>query len=479
VNRRVARLFVLFVVLFGVLLGATSWWSVLRAKPLQDNPYNRRPLLEAQRIPRGLIFADNGARLAVSHRIGGRETFRYVRSYPTRRLFSHAVGYAFISRGSAGIEKAYNRELTGRQDEFKSLIDQFGGGTKQGDDLHTTLDPPAQQTALSALAGQRGSVVALDPRTGAVKVMASVPDYDPNDVPRRYAQLNSAASGSPLFNRATQARYPPGSTFKVVTAAAALDSGRYTPDSFISGPGTKIISGVPLRNDFGQDFGTITLTDALTHSVNTVFGEVGEKLGKSTMLRYMRRFGFGTKLDLDYPHEQITASGVFQGQRLLGASDSIDIGRVAIGQERLQVTPLQMAMVAAAVANGGRLMRPRLVDRVTAPDGGPRSTNRPRELATVMSSRAASQLAGMMSRVVEEGTGTAARLEGLDVAGKTGTAEVANGTSNQAWFIAFAPVRDPRVAIAATVERTSGQGGTVAAPIAKQVMETILRESGG
>jgi peptidoglycan glycosyltransferase len=402
-----------------------------------------------------------------------------VRSYQTGRLFSHAVGYAFISRGSAGIEKAYNRELTGRQDEFKSLIDQFGGGTKQGDDLHTTLDPRAQQTALTALGGQRGSVVALDPRDGAIKVMASIPDYDPNEVPRRYSQLNSTASGSPLFNRATQARYPPGSTFKVVTAAAAIDSGRYTPNSFITGPGTKIISGVPLRNDFGQDFGTITLTDALTHSVNTVFGEVGEKLGKSTMFRYMRRFGFGTKLGLDYPSEEITASGVFSGSRVLGSSDSVDVGRVAIGQERLQVTPLQMAQVAAAVANGGRLMTPRLVDRVTAPDGGPRSTNHPSEFSRVMSSRAASQLAAMMSRVVQEGTGTAASLEGIDVAGKTGTAEVANGASNQAWFIAFAPVSNPRVAIAVTIERTSGQGGTVAAPIAKQVMETILRGTGG
>jgi penicillin-binding protein A len=472
-NRQIARLFVLFVVLFGVLIGATSWWSVLRAKPLQDNPFNRRPLLEAQRIPRGLIFADDGTRLATNRHTGKNETLRYYRTYPPANLFSHAIGYAFISRGSAGVEKSYNRELTGKQDEFKSLIDQFGGGTKQGDDLHTTLDPRGQRAALTALGGQRGSIVALDPSSGAIRVMASVPDYDPNDIPARYAALNRDSS-SPLFNRATQAGYPPGSTFKVVTAAAALDSGRYTPDSFISGRNNKIISGVPLQNSGGADYGTISLTDALTHSVNTVFGEVGEKLGKATMFRYMRRFGFGSKLGLDYPAEEITPSGVFQGARVLGASDSVDIGRVAIGQERLKVTPLQMAMVASAVANGGKLMKPRLVDRVTSPDGAPRSRNRPSERATVMSRTAASQLAGMMSRVVGEGTGTAAALQGIDVAGKTGTAEVANGTSNQAWFIAFAPVRDPRVAIAVTVERTSGQGGTVAAPIAKQVMEVLL-----
>jgi peptidoglycan glycosyltransferase len=477
-NRQISRLFVLFVALFGVLLAFTSRWTVFDAKSLQDKPANRRPLLEAQRIPRGLIFAADGLKLATNRHTGKRETLRYYRTYPAGGLFAHAVGYAYISRGSAGIEKSYNRDLTGRQDEFKSLIDQFSGGTKEGDDLHTTLDPAAQRAALSALAGQRGSIVALDPRDGAIKAMASIPSYNPNDVPERYAQLNSDPS-SPLFNRATQARYPPGSTFKVVTAAAALDSGKYTPESFINGSSPKVISGVPLRNDFNQDFGTITLTDALTHSVNTVFGEVGEKLGTGTMLRYMRRFGFGTKLGLDYPSEEITRSGVFAGQHLLGSGDSIDIGRVAIGQERLQVTPLQMAMVAAAVANGGRLMTPRLVDRVTAPDGAPRSTNRPSELSTVMSRKAASELGAMMSRVVQEGTGTAAALEGIDVAGKTGTAEVANGTSNQAWFIAFAPVRDPRVAIAATVERTSGQGGTVAAPMAKQVMQVILGETGG
>jgi peptidoglycan glycosyltransferase len=473
-NRQITRVFQIFVGLFTVLVVFTSRWTVFEARSLQDKTANRRPLLEAQRIPRGFVYADDGTKLATNRHTGKGETLRYYRTYPTGSLFSHALGYAFISRGSAGIEKSYNRELTGRQDEFKSLIDQLGGGTKQGDDVHTTLDPAAQRTALAALGGQRGSIVALDPSSGAIRVMASIPDYNPNDIPQRYGELNRDPT-SPLFNRATQARYPPGSTFKVVTAAAAIDSGRYTPNSFISGRNNKPISGVPLQNDGGADYGTISLTDALTHSVNTVFGEVGEKLGKSTMFKYMRRFGFDSKLGLDYPSEEMTASGVFKGQRLLDASNSIDIGRVAIGQERLQVTPLQMAMVAAAVANGGRLMEPRLVDRVTTPDGGLRSRNRPTERSVVMSEHAASELAGMMTHVVQEGTGTAGALQGIDVAGKTGTAEVVNGAANQAWFIAFAPVRDPKVAIAVTIERTTGQGGTVAAPIAKQVMEVLLR----
>ncbi|HKP88720.1 MAG TPA: penicillin-binding transpeptidase domain-containing protein [Thermoleophilaceae bacterium] len=472
-NRRITNLFVMFVVLFGVLLFYTSKWSVFEARSLQDKTANRRSLLEAQQIPRGYIYAGDRTKLATNRRTGRGETLRYFRSYPTGSLFSHAIGYAFISRGNVGLEKAYDRELTGREDEFKSLIDQLGGGTEEGDDVHTTLDPRAQQTALDALGGQRGSVVALDPQTGAVKVMASIPDFDPNDVPRDYGALNRDPT-SPLFNRATQARYPPGSTFKVVTASAAVDSGKYTPGSFISGRNNKPISGVPLQNSGGEDFGTISLTDALTHSVNTVFGEVGEKLGKDTMLEYMERFGFGSKLGLDYPSDQITPSGVFKGQRVLDSSDSIDIGRVAIGQERLQVTPLQMAVVAATVGNEGRRMEPYFVDRVTAPDGGQRSRHHPTEASEVMSERSASEVAGMMTRVVQEGTGTASALEGIDVAGKTGTAEVDGGAANQAWFIAFAPVRDPEVAIAVTVERTSGQGGTVAAPIAKQVMEVLL-----
>jgi peptidoglycan glycosyltransferase len=213
--------------------------------------------------------------------------------------------------------------------------------------------------------------------------------------------------------------------------------------------------------------------------VNTVWGEVGEKLGKRTMLKYMERFGFLSEPPLDYPRAQITPSGIYRGQKLLDEDDSIDIGRVAIGQERLQVTPLQMAMVASAVANDGVLMKPRIVDRVVEPDGSVRQRVRPRRQGRVISSDAAAELRGMMSKVVEEGTGTASALAGIRSGGKTGTAEVQNGASNQAWFIAFAPLDDPKIAIAVTVERTQGQGGTIAAPVAKQVMQALLGGNGG
>jgi peptidoglycan glycosyltransferase len=473
-NRQIGRLMVAATLLFFVLIGFTSYWSVVDADGLKDNALNRRPLLEQQQIPRGLILAADDTKLAINRSTGRRETKRYYREYPTGSLFSHAVGYAFVSRGASGLEQFYNDVLSGSGGDLRTFVDELTGGPEQGDDLKTTLDPEAQQTAVDALGAQQGSIVALDPKTGAVLAMASKPDYDPNRVPQEFAQLNKDEN-SPLFNRATQAGYPPGSTFKVVTAAAALDTGKYTPESMIDGRNNKPISGVPLANFGGENFSSISLTDALTNSVNTVFGEIGEKLGKREMYRYMERFGFNRRPDLDFPRDQLFASGVYDGDRILEPDDNVDIGRVAIGQERLRVTPLQMAQVAAAVANDGRLMRPHFMDRIVGPDGRVKDTFGSQEQSRVMSSDAADDLTGMMRSVVESGSGTAAQLEGIDVAGKTGTAE-ASGGFNNAWFIAFAPADDPEVAVAVVVEKTqqSQTGGEVAAPLAAQVMKAVL-----
>jgi penicillin-binding protein A len=479
VNRQIGRVFGLVVLLFVLLVGATSIWTVFDASKLRANPANRRPELYDARIPRGVIYAADGTKLAVNRQIGSGESKRYVRQYPTGSLFGHAVGYSFISRGSAGLEKQYNDFLSGNTTDLRSFIDALGGGGQEGNDVYTTLDPKAQRVALDALGGRPGSIVALDPQTGAVKVMASIPDYDANQIPNNYGQLNSDSS-SPLLNRATQARYAPGSTFKVVTAAAALDSGKYTPDSVIDGSDNKIISGVPLHNFNGESPGPISLTNALTQSVNTVFAQIGVALGKNTMFKYMRRFGFNANPALDYPSAQMTPSGEFlKGRLLTENSPEVDVGRMAIGQDKLAVTPLQMAEVAAAVGNRGVLMKPRLVDRVVAPDGRVRNTFPATPQATVMSSGSAGQLAQMMTNVVQSGTGTGAALSGVQVAGKTGTAQVPGGLT-QAWFIAFAPVDKPRVAVAVTIEKTdqSLTGGEVAAPLAKQVIQQLLGTNG-
>ena len=473
-NAPISRLFVVFALLFGVLVFFTSRWTVLGAQELRDNPKNQRTLLAERKIRRGVIRAGDGTLLARSVH-NGDDT--YSRTYPAGGLFPHAVGYSFTRFGRAGLERSYNHDLTGDRGELGSIIDELAGTQREGDDLHTTLDPSAQRVALQGLAGRKGSVVALDPRTGAVKVMASVPGFDPNALPegRLFARLNRDDS-APLLNRATQSGYPPGSTFKVVTAIAAMDSGKYQPDSVVSGKNGKEISGVPLNNFGGEDFGPITLTEALTHSVNTVWAEVGEKLGKETMARYMDRLGFNQQVAVDLPGDERRASGEFVNGRLIPpTSPRVDVGRMAIGQDKLNVTPLQMAMVAAAVANDGRLMRPHIADRVVDPDGRTVRRIEPHEMSTVMSPDSARKVSEMMQNVVREGSGTAAALAGIDVAGKTGTAEVDRACGpNQVWFIAFAPARDPRIAVAVTIECSTGTGGEVAAPIAKAVMEEAL-----
>jgi penicillin-binding protein A len=473
VNRQIAHMFGFVVILFGLLIAFTSRWSVLEANTLKQDTADRRPLLEQQRIPRGLILGRDGTPLAQNQTVGSGQFQHFVRNYPQGPLASHFVGYSFINQGSYGLEQSYNTTLSGHQSDFGAFIGALEGSSAKGQDIHTTLDPQAQGTALQALGGRPGSVVALEPQTGRIRVMASVPGFDPNQIPQRFSQLNQE-NGSPLFNRATQARYPPGSTMKVVTAAAALDTGKFTPDSMLNGRSPQQIGGAPLANFQGEQFGDISLTDALTHSVNTVFAQVGEGVGKQTMYDYMQRFGFNSRPPINYPPSELTASGVFKGNAVLGPTAPVDIGRVAIGQERLQVTPLQMAMVSSAVANNGVLMRPQLVESVNSPYGGVDSVD-PEPIDTVMKPSTAQELTAMMSRVVQEGTGTQAALSGgVNVAGKTGTAEIGGGSQNQVWFIGFAPVQNPRMAIAVTIERAPGQGGTVAAPIAKTVLQQLL-----
>jgi peptidoglycan glycosyltransferase len=331
-NRPVLRLYALVVLLFGVLVAFTSRWTVFEAAALRDNPLNRRELLEEQRIKRGTIRSADGRVLARAVR-GPGETWS--RRYPAGPLFAHAVGYSYTTIGRAGLERSRNDELTGRRTELVTAFESIFGRTDVGNDVRTTLDGRAQQVAVDALraSGHKGAVVALDVKTGGVLVMASDPSYTPNGLDDRgtFRRLNRDEANAPLVNRATQNGYPPGSTMKVVTAAAALDTGRYEPSSQVDGRNGKPVSGVPLRNFGGESFGAVDLTFALTKSVNTVWAEVGEKLGGRTMQRYMERFGFYAEPPVDYPDQQMTASGVRKRGRLARmTSDAVDVGRVAI-----------------------------------------------------------------------------------------------------------------------------------------------------
>jgi peptidoglycan glycosyltransferase len=479
VNRPIVRLYGLVVLLFALLLAFTSRWTIFEASSLRESPLNARGVLEQQRIDRGSILADNGTVLARSVR-GPEGT--YTRVYPTGEEFAHAVGYSYVypDLGQTGTERYRNAVLTGQTGRnLQSVLDQLQGKKPQGDDVFTTLDPSAQRVAISALGGHEGAVVALDPRTGAVRVMASTPSYDPNALgsQRAYEKLAADSAGRPLVNRATQFGYAPGSTFKVVTATAAIDTGTYTPESTLSGRNGVVISGVPLQNDDDESFGAITLTQALVKSVNTVWAQVAERLGKRTMARYMDRFGFDRKPQLDYPAEQMSVSGPYLGSHLLSpTSPLVDVGRMGIGQDKLAVVPLQMAEVAAAVANHGRLMVPHLAERIVDPDGRTVERISPRVQSVVMKPSTAKAVTTMMEGVVREGTGTEAQIPGVKVAGKTGTAETQIGTAiNNVWFIAFAPAADPTVAIAVTLQGVPGQGAAFAAPVARQVMESLLR----
>jgi peptidoglycan glycosyltransferase len=475
-NRQIVKLFGFLLILYALLFGFTSYWSIFDSDSLKANQANRRPLLEEQTIKRGNILAADGSVIAHSRAIGKGNNKIYVRHYPQGGLFGNPIGYSFVTQGRVGFELSHNDELVGNKTEFLSVLDELQGHSQEGDNVQSSLDPAAQEAAVNGLAGRRGSVVAIVPSTGEVRAMVSIPEYDPNQIPKNFAELNRDSS-APLFNRATQAGYPPGSTMKVVTATAALDSGEFTADSVLSGRSPQEIDGVPLSNSGGEQFGDIDMTTALTDSVNTWWAQAGEKLGKDTMFQYMDRFGFDAKPRLDYPGFQLAASGVYDGNRLLGPSDPIDIGRVAIGQERLRVTPLQMAEVAATVANNGELMEPRLWSRVIDPDGRETKLD-PARQSRVMSDDTASQLNTMMQSVVQEGTGTAGAVSGIDVAGKTGTAEISTGV-NDAWFIGFAPASDPQIAISCIVEHTSGFGGPTCGPIFKAVAESILQGNSG
>ncbi len=477
-NARIVKLFAFTVVMFAVLVGFTSYWTVFDAQNLKNERVNKRPLFAAQKIERGRILASDGTVIARSIRKGSGASLRYVRDYPEGSTYGHPIGYSFIEYGNSEFEAFHNSELIGDDNEFSTIFDELRGKDPVGNDILTSIDPDAQATAFSMLGDNPGAVVAIEPSTGAIKAMVSVPPFDPNTVPTDFSALNEDP-GSPMVNRVTQGQYPPGSTFKLVTAAAALDSGAISLDETINSPATIDIQGNPLANADNSDYGDIDVTTALTFSVNTYFAQLGEAIGSGTLEEYMTKFGFNAKPQLDLPDGQMSVSGVFEDGELVTEDDPIDVGRLAIGQERLLATPIQMAEVAATIANDGKLMRPQIWAEVRDPDGRTIREMDPETQSNVISEETANQLTEAMRDVVNEGTGTAAALSGIDVAGKTGTAEIPDvercgGLPNQAWFVGFAPADDPQVAVAATVECTDGQGGTVAAPIAAAVMQAIL-----
>jgi penicillin-binding protein A len=490
VNKQVSQIGVVALVLLTALIVGTTYWQTWANAGLAARQDNDIRLVAQFTIKRGKIYAADGRTLLATNvrkKIGGQTL--YFRRYPTGPLFADVVGYSTQSRNRTGLERSYNDFLTGSNANldtvFRSTLDKLRGSTVTGNDVILTIRPGLQALSRRLLQGKCGAVVAIEPSTGRVLAMATNPTYNPNLIERHFAQATrtTAPCGAPLLNRATAGKYQPGSTFKMVTASAALDTGRFTPDSPFDDPGYCIEYGKQVRNagnpEAPETFGHVDLATGFEHSINSVFCNVGKTLGAGTVLRYADRYGFYSVPPLETPENERVASGLYSHGHLFNPKHpdtAVDPGRLAFGQERLQVTPLQMAMVAATIANHGIEMRPHLIERIVSPGGKTVTHLKPERLAQPIKRQTADELTHMMELAVQGGTGTPAQIPGIRVAGKTGTAETGRADINTTWFAAFAPADAPRIAIAVVVEnQRGGFGGTIAAPIAKQVMEALLR----
>lgn len=487
-NRQITRLAVASTVLLASLIVATTYWQTWAAPGLaarQDNAIQR---VAEFTVKRGLIKTYDGAVLAdnVRKETSGR-TF-YFRRYPHEGIFAQTVGYSTQARSRSGIERAMNDELTGADSNLRTVwrtsLDKLRGVTLTGNDLRLTVRPGPQRTALRAFGSRCGAAVAIEPATGRILVLASSPTYDQNLVERRFRQIERVQAdckpAAPLLNRATDGLYIPGSIFKVVTAAAALDSGKYTLKSRFDDPGYCERYGKRVTNYADQSgpsvYGNVDFVQAMQNSINSVFCNIGSALGPGPLIAEMEDFGFYEYPPIETPENERAASGLYEKGKLFRTTDpnEVDSGRLAFGQERLQVTPLQMAMVAAGIANGGVVMDPYLVEDVRTPKGALVARTKPQELSQAVKPETAADLTTMMEAVVRSGTGAGGALPGVRVAGKTGTAETGVRGRNTVWFIAFAPVEEPRVAVVVVVEAQSGTGGGTAAPIAREIMQAIL-----
>ncbi len=481
-NTPLRRLAVVVAALFATLLASSTWVQFVVADDLRADQRNSRTLLRELGRERGpILVADEAA--AVSEPVD--DVFQYLRTYPDGPLYAHVTGAYSVVFGATGLELAMNDVLTGTADQlfYRRLSDLLTGQEPGGATVETTIDPAAQQAATDALGDQEGAVVAVDPGTGDVLALVSSPTYDPGElathdrseaVAARQALLDD--EDRPLENRAISGRlYPPGSVFKLVTAAAALESGRYTEDSVVPGPAVLDLPQTTstLPNVTGSACGPgdeVSLTDALRISCNTAFGAIGLDLGGDAIGAQAQDFGFGAELRIP---QRVTPSTV------PGGLNPPQTAQTAIGQFDVRVTPMHVAMVSAGIANGGVVMRPNLVRAVRGDDLEVIDEPEPRELGRAVSGDTAAALTRMMTTVVEDGTGTAAQISGIDVAGKSGTAQWAEGRDPHAWFTAFAPADAPQVAVAVVVEEggdagSEGSGGRTAAPIARQVIEAVV-----
>ena len=479
-NRQIRRIGIALVIAFVLLFAQLNYIQFFAAGDIAGNRANPRALIREYSIKRGDILSLNGRKIATS--VATKDRLKYRRTYPMGELFGHITGYYSINYGPSRIESSYNDHLLGDSGvvSIQDIEDRFTDSEEQGNRVRLTIDTRLQEAARTALGNERGAIVALDPTTGEIRAMWSNPSFDPEPLAshsskEQKAYWNSLDPTSPtssLVNIATTRGYPPGSTFKVVTTAAALETGDYRPTTTFPDPDRL---DLPLTNDTLTNFtnsactgtGSIDLFTALRISCDTTFAKIGLEI-PDELHETSEAFGFNQQVPFDIRTEVSSYPEIPEDR-------APEWAKAAIGQQDVVATPMQMALVAAAVANDGELLRPRLVREVIDPGGGIVDRYEPEVFSEAMSSETAAQVTDMMVAAVESGTGTAAQIPGVQVAGKTGTAQTVEGQNPHTWFIAFAPADDPQIAIAVIVEHggsfgSEATGGAVAAPKAKEVM---------
>jgi penicillin-binding protein A len=493
-ERQIRRLGVALMVLFVIAFAQVNYLQVFAADRIADDPANaQRQLIAEYKVDRGSILAADGTTvLAFSRKSPG--DLRFQRRYPHGELYAHETGFYSFVFGRTELEQAFNDFLAGDAPELlqQTLTDLILGRPKQGATIVTTLVPEIQEAASAAAAAEAGDVAiaAIDPATGDVLALVSEPTYDPNllasqdpKVVRDAWDALNEDPEKPLLSRASDELFPPGSTFKLVTASAALENG-FGPDSLWPNPNEL---DLPLTDATIENFGgstcsggsQITLADALRQSCNVVFGAVGLELGADALAEQAREYGFTAEPGEDLvPFDIPWTSGVFPAPETFAEREPA-VAISAIGQQDVAANPLQMALVAAAIGNGGVEMQPRLVTEARDPTGQVIAEFAPQEFSQPLSAANAAALTQMMVGVVESGTGTAAQIPGVTVAGKTGTAQHGEGEDPHAWFVSFAPAEAPEVAVAVIVLdggslSSEATGGQLAAPIARAVLEAAL-----
>jgi len=477
-NKPIRRVALIVMIMFALLLANGTYMMIFRQDSLAAQPQNRRVRDAEFAQNRGAILAAGKVEMAKT--VPSKDRFKYQRVYPDGKLYAPITGFYSYDRASSALESTYNAQLAGTDDALfvRRLIDMATNKTPKGATVQTTIVPKIQKAATEALGNQKGAVVALDPKSGAVLAMVTSPTYDPNDIAshdieaagKAYDRLASDPQ-HPLSNRAAREIYPPGSTFKLVTAAAALADGK-TPDSMVESPDRLKLPGtrVYLPNSTNCGGTKITITQALKVSCNTAFANLGLEVGANKLRDQAQLFGFDRRHLPDL-------GGV--ASQFPDKLNEAQLALSSIGQYDVAASPLQMAMVSAAIANDGVLMDPYVVSSVWSADLKPIETHKQQELSTAMTPDNAKELQQMMETVVSQGTGHNAQIPGVAVAGKTGTAQSDPKRKPFAWFTSFAPVGDPKVAVAVIVEdanipRNDIAGGRIAAPIAKAVMEAAL-----